>query len=374
MSEQPPCPYCGGESNAIAVLCRLCGGHLQIGSWPAIRIALLRDATLSGSDAPSKLRLENAVNLIDVENPLIGQFSPRRRTLNGQVPASGFELEEWYATGLTYFQNGDAKGAEKWFSKAAESGDARAALNMAVMADDAGDKYRARTWYEKAWQLGLPSGARGVACIHLDFDEFDAAREWLEAAAGSGDYPAVDMLNSLMAKVDGSGMYVAGATVKSTESAEGKLATPLEVIFCGMRLSAKLGLPKEAGQLRVTSSQAIYEPKRTNSKGLQVNQGVSNITLNRTSNFEVLVGVLGNRGSFTGNEKYQINIAALNLDQGLDSLIKIQIDPRAMTMVEIRMALEELINSGVPVSINQKPVPQSAIRVSGWGIGFGIGF
>jgi hypothetical protein len=55
-------------------------------------------------------------------------------------------------------------------------------------------------------------------------------------------------------------------------------------------------------------------------------------------------------------------------------VIKIQILPSKMTMTELRVAIETLISSGVPVSINEKPVPAPAIRVSGWGIGFGIGF
>jgi len=376
-NQVPPCPYCGGESNAIALVCQSCGGHLQIGSWPAIRIALMSDATLAATDSNTRRRLEIAVTLIDVENPLIGQFSPRRRKLANHVDASGFELEEWYSIGLSCFHNGDVEGAEIWFSKAAQSGDARAALNLAVMADEAGHKYIARDWYDKAWQLGLASGARGVACIHLDFNENDSAYKWLQMAVAAGDGPSNGMLDALVSEAHGVAVsHIVGsvAPVEHVEVADSISATDMEVVLHGMRLSSKLGFPKESGRLTVTASQATYEPNRTDQNGRQINRGISAIALDRTPHFEVIVGVIGSRGSFTNSEKYQINVAVLNMDQGLDTMIKIQILPSKMTMTELRVAIETLISSGVPVSINEKPVPAPAIRVSGWGIGFGIGF
>lgn len=80
--------------------------------------------------------------------------------------------------------------ADKWQQKAAEAGDAEAALDLAIAAIKRGDRPTAERWAQWARQLGHPDAESTLAVAAMESGDEQAAWTWMGRAAANGNVNA----------------------------------------------------------------------------------------------------------------------------------------------------------------------------------------
>jgi TPR repeat protein len=94
-------------------------------------------------------------------------------------------------------ERGDRAGEVRWLTAAAGAGVTKALVNLGTIAHSEGDLERAITWYRRALEHHPDMAAFNLGVIYRDLGETDTARNWFLQAAEAFNASALEELEAL---------------------------------------------------------------------------------------------------------------------------------------------------------------------------------
>ena len=170
--------YADVPVSRLAVLAR------EMGDYPTARAMLARLG-----DGPENLNDRGTVAF--AEGDLAAAEDVWLRASEGGCADALFNLA------LLAEERGDRAGEVRWLLAAAGAGVTKALVNLGFIAHREGDLDRAISWYRRALEHHPEMAAFNLGVIYRDLGEIDTARDWFLQAAEAFNVSALEELEAL---------------------------------------------------------------------------------------------------------------------------------------------------------------------------------